>query len=96
MKIRNNMFIFISVLVFLLMHTVVIFWFCQNTPVLALNNFAKILPLLLTLGYIALLAFARKVNFWGLEAFLLTYLGALFLAFCITSVIILITLFLIL
>lgn len=91
MKIKNNMFIFISFLVFLLMHTVVIFWFCQNTPVFALNNFVKFLPLLLTLVYIALFAFAKKINFWTLETFLLTYLGALFLAFCITIGIILIT-----
>ena len=83
MKIKNKMFIFIALIVFLLMHTVVIFWFCQNTPTLTLNTLVKFLPLLLTGGYIALFALSRKINSWPLEAFLLTYLGALFLAFCI-------------
>lgn len=85
MKIKNNMFLFliIAVLVFLLMHTMVIFWFCQNTPGLVYNTFTKMLPLILTAGYITLYALSRKINFWPLESFLLTYLGALFLAFCV-------------
>lgn len=77
------MFLFVAVLVFLLMHTLVVFWFCQNTPMLTLNTFTKLLPLLLTGGYIALYVLARKINFWPLEDILLTYLGALFLAFCL-------------
>ena len=83
MKTKNNMFLFIAVLVFLLMHTLVVFWFCQNTPGLVFNTFTKILPLILTASYIALFALSKKINFWPLESFLLTYLGALFLAFCV-------------
>lgn len=94
MKIKNKMFLFITCLIFLLMHTVVIFWFYQNTPALALNTFAKFLPLLLTAGYIALFAVSKKLNFWPLENILLIYLGALFLAFCLVFAIIAITLFL--
>ena len=91
MKIKNNMFVFIIFLAFLLMHTIVIFWFCQNIPALTLNTFAKLLPLLLTVGYAALYIFSRKISSWPLEALLLTYLGALFFAFCVVSGIILIT-----
>ena len=83
MRIKNKMFIFIAFIIFLLMNTVVIFWFCQNTPVLALNTFAKFLPLILTISYIALYALSRKINSWPLETFLLIYLGALFLGFCL-------------
>ncbi|MBO4707524.1 MAG: metallophosphoesterase [Elusimicrobiaceae bacterium] len=88
------MFIFVALLIFLMMHTVVIFWFCQNTPVLTLNTLAKLLPLLLTAGYITLYALSKKINFWPLENILLIYLGALFLAFCIVFGIVIITLIL--
>ncbi|MBO7604962.1 MAG: metallophosphoesterase, partial [Elusimicrobiaceae bacterium] len=59
-----------------------------------MNTFAKFLPLILTAGYFALLVFARKINFWPLESVLLTYLGALFLAFCIVFGIVSVTLLL--
>ncbi len=88
------MFLFIAILIFFLMHVVVIFWFCQNTPVLTLNTITKLLPLLLTSGYIALFAFAKKINSWPLETVLLTYLGALFLAFCLVLGIVTLTLIL--
>ncbi len=83
MKIRNKMFVFIALLIFLMMHTLVIFWFCQNTPGLTLNTLAKLLPILLTAGYIALYTLSKKLNFWPLENILLIYLGTLFLAFCV-------------
>ena len=86
------MFLALAVLVFLLIHTIVIFWFCQNTPGLALNTLAKILPLLLTVGYIVLYAFTKKINFWPLEFILLTYIGALFMAFCLVFGIVALTL----
>ena len=85
MKIKSNMFMFILIasFIFLLLHMIVIFWFYQNTPALTFNIFAKILPFVLTALYIALYAFSKKINSWSLEAFLLAYLGALFLAFSI-------------
>ncbi len=61
---------------------------------LTLNTLAKCLPLLLTTGYIALYILARKINYWPLESVLLTYLGALFLAFCLVFGIVAITLLL--
>ncbi len=61
---------------------------------LTLNTLAKLLPLLLTVGYIALFALARKINCWPLESVLLTYLGALFLAFCLVFGIVTLTLIL--
>lgn len=89
MKIKSNMFFLIIFLIFSLMHTVVIFWFFQNTPMLTLNTFAKLLPFLFSAVYIALYALSKKLNYWPLESVLLTYLGALFLAFCLVSLIIL-------
>lgn len=94
MKIKNNMFIFVAFFVFLLMHTIVVFWLCQNTSLFVLNTFAKFLPLLLTSSYFVLLVFARKINFWPLESILLIYLGALFLAFCLVFGIVSVTLLL--
>jgi len=73
-------FFFIAFLIFALMHSIVIFWFCQNTNGLSLTLSVKILPIILTVLFFLLYALARKVNWYFLEAFLLTYLGALFLA----------------
>ena len=92
MKIKNNMFVFIVFLVFFLMHFIVIFWFCQNTPGFALTTTVKLLPLLMTVLYIALYALSRKMNLWILETILLIYLGSLFLAFALVMGIIAITL----
>ena len=86
------MFIFIAFLVFFLMHAVVIFWFCQNTPGLALTTTVKLLPILLTVAYVALFALSRKMHFWFSETILLIYLGALFLAFALVMGIIALTL----
>ena len=94
MKIKNNMFLLVTFLVFLLMHTVVIFWFCQNTAGFTLTAATKFLPFILTVLYFGLYAFSRKANIWPLENFLLTYLGALFLAFCLTFALITITMLL--
>ncbi len=93
-KIKNKMFIFIAFLIFLLMHTVVIFWFCQNTPGLALTTITKLLPLLLTVLYVILYALARKFDFWTLETILSIYLGSLFLAFALVMSLLVLTLIL--
>ncbi len=93
-KIKNKMFIFIAFLIFLLMHTVVIFWFCQNTTGLTLTEVTKLLPLLLTTLYFILYALARKFDFWTLEAILSTYLGSLFLAFALVMFLMVLTLIL--
>lgn len=89
-----SIFFFIVFIVFTLMHSVVVFWFCQNTAGLSLTPFVKILPVILTVLYFLLYTFARKLNIYFLESFLLTYLGALFLAFCLVFAIIILTLLL--
>lgn len=76
-------FFIIVFLVFALMHSIVIFWFCQNTSGLSLTLFVKILPVILTILYFLLYTLARKANWQFLEYFLLTYMGALFLAFAL-------------
>ena len=77
------LFFCIVFLVFALMHSIVIFWFCQNTDGLSLTLFVKILPVILTVLYFLLYTLARKTNWQFLEYCLLTYLGALFLAFAL-------------
>lgn len=87
-----SIFFFLVFIVFTLMHSVVLFWFCQNTAGLSLTAFVKILPVILTLVYFLLYVLARKLNLYFLESFLLTYLGALFLAFSLVFAIIILTL----
>ena len=88
------MFLFLAILVFLLMHGAVVFWFAQNTPGLALTALTKLLPLILTVLYIALFILAKKIHSWPLETFLLTYLGILFLGFCIVCIFVLLAIIL--
>ena len=88
MKIKNNMFFLIALLLLWLMHTVTIFWFCQNTAGFSLNTWTKLLPLTLTVIYVLLFILAKKTDFWTLEEILLIYLGSLFLAFCIAFILI--------
>jgi len=83
------MFFLVALLLFFLMHTAVIFWFCQNTAGFVLSSFTKFLPLILTTSYVLLYIFARKNNLWFLEEILLIYLGALFIAFALVFVLIL-------
>ena len=79
-----SVFVFVVFIIFTLMHSVVLFWFYQNTTGAPLSSVIKILPVVLTVLYFLLYVLARKINLYFLEAFLLTYLGALFLAFCFT------------
>ena len=83
-----TVFFLVVFLVFALMHSIVIFWFCQNTKGLSLTLFVKILPLILTVTYFLLYLLSRKTGSYFLETFLLSYLGALFLAFALVFVLV--------
>lgn len=83
-----TVFFFVVFLVFTLMHSIVIFWFCQNTKGVSLTLFVKILPVALTVIYFLLYLLSRKTGSYFLETFLLTYLGALFLAFALVFVLV--------